>query len=352
MDFTGVVYFLRHLWRFYRSKQMNADEIRTRISRLKRSPRLGGIFELYRSETEQTLKKTTQEKHLKIWFTHFGELENVRADRLSPLELQKRLLDEQFKAGHYHTVNYLARFVCAMLDFAVAVGILKVNPVTSIFSLPLLKKSRSMEAALGTHRPTLPYTRLRSELKQVITVFEEKASLRRRLLLEISLRTILRPGECVKLLKDNLSITEHTLKVVNTKTKTVFIIPTSASLEQAILLAGELFGGGKEDYVFAGVRNPSGHLSAQVLNCALKDYGYENRLCAHGIRSVAANYFASVSTKVLPHIASACLQHAVGSSVEKCYRRDDFLRDRRRAMKLWNEWLDGIYEEVRLKMAS
>lgn len=332
---------------------MNADEIRTRISALKRSPRLDGIFTLWHSETAQTLKPSTQEKHQKLWIAHFAEIENLRADRLNPLEVQKLLLDGLFAQGRYHTVNSVARFLSSMLDFAVAVGIISVNPISSIFSLPLLKKARSMESRKLQHRPTLPYHTLRRSLKEVIAVFEERACLRRRLLLEISLRTILRPGECVCLVFSNLDPVAHELKAVNTKTREEFIIPAPDSLERAVREAWENFGNQTTGYIFSGVRDPNKHLSPQVLGTALREYGFRNRLCAHGIRSVAANFFASVSTRVLPHVASACLQHVEGNPVEKCYRRDlDFIRDRRRAMKLWNEWLDGIYEEVRLKKAG
>lgn len=327
------------------------DNLHQNLTKLKRSPKLEGIYELYRAEIKEVLKNNTYDRQRKAWLTHFGEISQLRLDRLSPLEVQKILLQKSFDNGHYHTVCYLTRVICSLGDFAAAVGIIDKNPLITLPDLPIVKKARHLEAKNLQHRPTLDYQNLRNELKTVIKTFESCTD-RQRLLLEVSLRTILRPGETVTIKISNLDIQRHQLKVENTKTKTVFIIPTTESFEKALLMAYVKCGDPKSklNYIFAGVRTQDHHLSPQTLNKALKDHGFRNKLVAHGIRSIAANYFAKHDSQVPPYVAEACLQHACPNAmVVKAYRRDDYLRARRKAMQLWNEWLDGIYAEVRKK---
>lgn len=322
------------------------DDLHARLVRLKRSPKLEGIFELYCEESRATLKSSTREKHLKLWLAHFADLGKVRADKLNPLELQRQLLQKSFQQGHFHSVCSLARFTMQLLDFAQAVGVITANPLQNLFNLPLVKRARIEENKHLRHRPTLDFYHLRRELKEVIGTFEHECCRRQQLLLEINLRTILRPGEAVRLQISDLDIKKHLLTVHKTKTKEVFVIPTFASLEHALTEAYTLFGS-SSGWIFAGLRNPQKHISTQALNKALKDHGYKDKLTPHGLRSVAANFFARHHTKVPPYVAEACLQHSChNAAVVRAYRRDDYLYARKRAMKLFNEWIDGIYAEV------
>jgi len=43
------------------------------------------------------------------------------------------------------------------------------------------------------------------------------------------------------------------------------------------------------------------------------------------------------------------LQHSVGSAVARAYRRDNYFAERVKAGKIWNDWLDGIYRQLKLK---
>lgn len=194
----------------------------------------------------------------------------------------------------------------------------------------------------------MDYRYLRSELKEVLETFKNQCCLRQQLLFEIQLRTILRPGEAVKLKFCDLDLKQHLLTVHQTKTKECFLIPTTKSLELCLIKAYQHFGSSSESWIFSGVRNPKHHLSPQTLNKAIKDHGYKGKLSAHGLRSVAANYFAKNEAKVPPYVAEACLQHScANAAVVKAYRHDDYLSSRRKAMALYNNWIDGIYAELK-----
>ena len=323
------------------------SELAVKLSKLRRSPKIGQIFELFRAEMEQVLRTSTLNKLDKVWYAHLSALENLRADRLSPLEFQKLVLQKRYDEGSYYTVTLLARIYKQLTGFAAAVGVLADDPMETLGALPLVKKAARLSEQQARHRPTLDYRHLRSELKQVLETFRNQCCLRQQLLLEVQLRTILRPGEAVKLKLCDLDLKAHLLTVHQTKTKEMFLIPTTKSLELCLIKAYQHFGSSTEGWIIAGLRDPKNHLSPQTLNKALKDHGYKDVLCAHGLRSVAANFFAKNETKVPPYVAEACLQHScANAAVVKAYRRDDYLGSRRKAMALYNDWIDGIYAEL------
>ena len=324
------------------------SELTAQLAKLRRSPKIGQIYELYRSEMEPVLRSSTMTKLDKVWYAHLSALSDLRADRLSPLEFQHLILQKIYDAGSWYTVTLLARIYGQLTGFAAAVGVLADDPMQTLSALPLVKKAARLSEQHAKHRPTLDYRHLRSELKQVLETFKNQCCLRQQLLLEIQLRTILRPGEAVKLKLCDLDLKQHLLTVHQTKTKERFLIPTTQSLELCLIKAYQHFGSSTEGWIFAGLRNPKQHLSPQTLNKALKDHGWKDKLVAHGLRSVAANFFARNEAKVPPYIAEACLQHACpNASVVEAYRRDDYLGSRRKAMALYNAWIDEIYAELK-----
>ena len=42
------------------------------------------------------------------------------------------------------------------------------------------------------------------------------------------------------------------------------------------------------------------------------------------------------------------LQHSVGTAVARAYRRDSYFAERIKAGQIWNEWLDGIYRQLKI----
>ena len=134
----------------------------------------------------------------------------------------------------------------------------------------------------------------------------------------------------------------------NTKTLAKFVIPTSKRLEKALIQAHSNYGSSTHNWVFSGIKKKDQPLSSQSLNRALKDLGYKDKLCAHGIRSIASNFFAAHSDKIHPWTAEAMLQHSVGTAVARAYRRDSYFAERVKAGQIWNEWLDGIYRQLKI----
>lgn len=304
------------------------------------------LYLIFIQENKLIIKDSTSERHDKIYSKYLSLIENDKVANLNPLDFQHRILTNLFILKKYNTLNFIVKYVNQILNFGVAINFIEKNPLVNLVYLPIVKNSLKKAAEVKKHHPTLDHKNLHSEIKKLIKTFQLKANLRQNLLLELSLRTLLRQSELVKIQIDDLDIKKHTLTLRNTKTKSVFVIPTTLSLEECIKKAYKQFGSENYKWIFVNVRFEKDHLSAQTLNKALKDKGYKNKLVAHGIRSIGANFFAKHSRKIPIWVAAACLQHSVSTQVERAYRRDDFFKDRIYAMKLWNKFLDSIYEDT------
>ena len=318
------------------------------IARLKRSPKVGWIYELFREQNKYSIRANTMERQRKAWLCHMYKLDMIRADKISPLEFQSLILENLYREKKYTSIIYLSRLIVQVLDFALVIGVIKENPLSKLFELPLVKRSNKLLKENLKHKKTLNYLNLNKELKTLLSDFYKKANKLQNLLLEISLRSLLRPSEVVSLNKNDISIKDAWIIVRNTKTKKEFILPLNESLLSALLEAYVLFGS-ENGFIFRGKRDKNAHLSSQTLNKALKDK--QMGIHAHGCRSIGANFFARHVRKVHPCIAAACLQHVskYSSAVESAYRRDDYLTERRKAMLLWNNYLDRIYATIKNK---
>lgn len=318
------------------------------LKALRRSPRLGKIYTIYQEQTKLTLSTASYEFQKKIYCLYLANIENLRADRLEPLFIQKSILMPLYQDEKYATLLNVTRLLVTILDFAKACKIIEMNPLKEIYILPLLKRSQTLMSKRQMHRPTLPYSDLRNRLMSVIKLFHSNPNRRRQMLLEISLRTILRPREVVTLKITDLDTKRKILNVHNTKTLQLYQLHVTERLEKILKESFTLFGSSNEGWLFAGIRNKDSHLLSQTLNKAMIDYGLKGILCAHGIRSIASNFFASHSDKVHPWVAEAMLQHSIGSRTARAYRHDDFFNERIKASIIWNNWLDGIYKQLRI----
>ena len=117
-----------------------------------------------------------------------------------------------------------------------------------------------------------------------------------------------------------------------------FRVPLSpealAVIEQAKPLA-------REGYLFPSVRK--GVISDATMSRLMERRLMEAR--PHGFRSSLRNWLAE--TTDTPHeIAETCLGHVVGGTVERAYRRTDYLDQRRVVMARWGKHVTGQKGQV------
>lgn len=107
-----------------------------------------------------------------------------------------------------------------------------------------------------------------------------------------------------------------------------------AVLEQALRLA-------RDGFMFPSIRK--GVISDATMSRLMERRKMEAR--PHGFRSSLRDWIAE--TTDTPHeIAETCLGHTVGGSVERAYRRTDFLEQRMIVMARWSKYVTGQTDQV------
>lgn len=90
----------------------------------------------------------------------------------------------------------------------------------------------------------------------------------------------------------------------------------------------------RDGYLFSGIRR--GVISDMTLSAYMKRRGMEAR--PHGFRSSFRDWCAE-ATNTPREVAETALGHVSGGSVERAYRRTDFLEQRRSLMERWGAYL-------------
>jgi len=96
----------------------NFKELKSRIRKIKRSPKIGEIYKIYSEQQELTIRRTTLERQNKVYVLYIAPIESFRADDLEPLYIQEHLLKKLFIEKKYTTLLYTTRLLVTLLDFA------------------------------------------------------------------------------------------------------------------------------------------------------------------------------------------------------------------------------------------
>jgi len=105
---------------------------------------------------------------------------------------------------------------------------------------------------------------------------------------------------------------------------------------QALALLKDLYREQGNPHVFIGARNAA--LGDAAMAATLRRLGC--KATVHGMRS-AFSTWAHESTSHSNHVIEMCLAHAVGTDVEKIYRRTDLFEKRRKLMAQWAAYLSA-----------
>ncbi len=92
----------------------------------------------------------------------------------------------------------------------------------------------------------------------------------------------------------------------------------------------------RDGFLFPSVRK--GVISDATMSRLMERRGMDAR--PHGFRSSLRNWLAE-ATEAPPEVAEACLAHVVGGTVERAYRRTDYLDHRRVLMARWAKIVSG-----------
>ncbi len=158
--------------------------------------------------------------------------------------------------------------------------------------------------------------------------------------LKLSPLFFVRPGELRKAKWKEFDLDKHEWSYLVTKTKTDHLVPLAS---QAVAILRELHAlTGHLEYVFPG-RDPLKSMSGAAINAALRRMGYDTKteITGHGFRAMARTILHQ-EIGISPEIIEHQLAHRVPDSLGTAYNRTKFIKERRKMMQQWADYLDKL----------
>jgi integrase len=130
------------------------------------------------------------------------------------------------------------------------------------------------------------------------------------------------------------------------KMKQAHIVPLSSQAVEILTELKALTGASK--YVFPSGRSFARPMSANAILAALRRMGFEkDEMSGHGFRAMARTILDEV-LQVRPDFIEHQLAHAVRDPNGRAYNRTAHLVERRKMMKLWADYLDGLKQGAKV----
>ncbi|MBB5501608.1 integrase [Paraburkholderia sp. MM5384-R2] len=150
-----------------------------------------------------------------------------------------------------------------------------------------------------------------------------------------------RPGELRQAEWAHIDLDKGEWRYRVTKTNTDHLVPLAAQAVTILRELRALTGSGR--YVFPGARDIKRPMSEAAINAALRRLGYDTRteITGHGFRAMARTILHE-ELEHKPEVIEHQLAHAVPDNLGSAYNRTKFIRERRKMMQEWADYLDRI----------
>ena len=230
---------------------------------------------------------------------------------------------EPIKArGALETVRRLVQRINEIMIYAVNTGLIDANPASGVGMAFERPKKKNMPTLRPEELPKLMRSLVMSNL-----------SVPTRCLIEWQLLTLVRPSEAsgARWAEIDLDAKLWTIPAVRMKAKREHIVPLSPQALEILEVMKPI--SAHREHVFPSRNDPKKPMNSQTANAALKRIGYEGRLVAHGLRSIASTYLNE--SEFNSDIIEAALAHVDKDEVRRAYNRTTYLAQRVELMNFW-----------------
>ncbi|MCZ3383856.1 integrase domain-containing protein [Kosakonia sp. SOY2] len=241
---------------------------------------------------------------------------------------------EQIKArGALETVRRLVQRINEIMIYAVNTGLIDANPASGIGMAFEKPKKQNMPTLRPEELPRLMRSLAMSNL-----------SIPTRCLIEWQLLTLVRPSEAsgARWAEIDFEANIWTIPADRMKAKREHIVPLSPQALEILEVMKPI--SAQRENVFPSRNDPKQPMNSQTANAALKRIGYDGKLVAHGLRSIASTCMNEASFDA--DIVEAALAHRDSNQVRSAYNRSIYLKQRVILMNWWGNHVD----ESRRKM--
>lgn len=223
--------------------------------------------------------------------------------------------------------------------YAVGTGRMQINPAAA-FRDSADPRDKLPPLAVKNH-PAITEPRRVGELLRAIDSYSGQPTTEAAMKLAPYL--FVRPGElrAAEWSEFDLAADEPTWRIpaARTKTRREHIVPLAS---QPVTLLAELRSlTGPEGLVFPSLTNSRRPLSENAITAALRRMGYSgDEMTWHGFRTIASTLLRELGWE--DELIERQLGHDVGSDVKRAYDKSKRLPDRRKMMRAWADYLDGL----------
>ena len=229
------------------------------------------------------------------------------------------------------TAKRIFRTCGQIFRYAVGHGLAERNPAADIKPSDVLKPTQ-----------TIHYARLdKKELPELLRKIDDySGNPLTRLAMQLIALTFVRTGELIGARWHEIEFDARLWRIPaeRMKKRRAHLVPLS---DQAIALLQELkTTTGKGVFLFPNIRSPKQPMNKGTINAALGFMGYSGRLSAHAFRNTASTLLHEMGYS--PDHIEMQLAHVDGS-VRGRYNSADYLKDRRKLMQDWANYIDSLW---------
>ncbi|RZN55834.1 tyrosine-type recombinase/integrase [Avibacterium paragallinarum] len=291
------------------------------------------IAEQWRKKRENEIKPLTMQKNWRrLEMYLFPILGNYPVTEIkSPLLISAvKTLDEQ---GYNDTLHRMINLANQILDYAVTIGVLEINPC--------YKASDAYHRKTQINNPAIHYSELPSLIQSVANARCEKLT---KYLFKWELLSMVRPAEAVSVEWQEIDFNKKLWHIPAEKMKKVrtgafpHIVPLSRQMIRILEQLRPITG--TQKFVFPSFTRGSQPkpMSKEAIANALRKMGYRGKQTAHGLRTIGRTYLEDQMTD--HRIAESCLSHKIGDKTSRTYARTDYVEQRRPAMQQWGDYVE------------
>lgn len=230
--------------------------------------------------------------------------------------------------GALETVKRQCQRINEIMVYAVNIGLISVNPLAGIKESFLVPQKKNQPTIKPEELPELMRRLGRANIK-----------LTTRCLIEWELHTMVRPGEAAGARWSEIDMKKHLWNIPADRMKkrrphTVPLSPQMLALLEVIAPVSR-----HREFIFPSDRNPKASINKQTANMAIKRMGYEGRLVAHGLRSLASTVLNE--QQFSPDLIESALAHVDQNGTRGDYNNATYIEPRRKMMCWWSDYIEN-----------
>lgn len=250
---------------------------------------------------------------------------------ITPPELLATLRRIESRGAH-DTAKRAKQVAGQIFRYAVATGRAERDPSQDLRG--------ALTASVKTHLPAITEPKKVGPLLTALDAYQGTPIVRAAL--RLAPLTFVRPGELRKALwsEIDLDAAEWRIPAERMKARQAHIVPLS---EQAVAILKELQPlTGRYEYVFPSARSVHRPMSDNAVLAAMRRSGIDKEeMCGHGFRAMARTILDEVLGYRVDWIEHQ-LAHAVKDANGRAYNRTSHLKDRKKMMQGWADYLDSL----------